>query len=262
MVARLVRDEEAAGSSPAIPTDDPPFGAGLRLYRPIRFQAPRALGQDVAMYVPAVFAEQDESKISELIRRAPLAELVVHDGTELRATAVPLLFDSATNRLIGHLARPNDVGKAAASGTVIGIACLAIFRGADGYISPSAYPSKREHGKVVPTWNYETVHVHGRLVVRDDREFTLNIVERLTNHFESTREVPWSVSDAPADYIEGMLKAIVGIEVLIERVEAKRKLSQNRPIDDQAGVRDDLASRGLGAQALLDQMNNLVKETT
>jgi transcriptional regulator len=205
------------------------------------------------MYQPSSFLESDPSEIIELIRIAPLAQVVIHGDDGFHATPVPLLFDAEQHRLIGHLARPNDVGKMGAS-LGVPLDCLVMFPGADGYISPSAYPSKTEHGKVVPTWNYETVHVHGRFVVHDDADWVLDIVSKLTNHFEADRAVPWSVLDAPHDYIATMLKGIVGIEILIDRIEAKRKLSQNRPDGDQAGVRADLADRGTLGQALLARM--------
>ena len=121
-------------------------------------------------------------------------------------------------------------------------------------MSPSAYPSKTEHGKVVPTWNYETAHVHGYLRTHPDATRTLSAVRMLTAHFEADRDEPWSDSDAPASYIEGLLRSIVAIEISIDRIEAKQKFSQNRPVPDQQGVLTDLASRGPSAADLLSQM--------
>jgi transcriptional regulator len=200
------------------------------------------------MYQPAAFVESDPHVVAELIRLAPLAQLVIHSPEGFHATPVPMLFDAPENRLLGHLARPNDVAKVAADAP---LECLAMFGGVDGYVSPSAYPSKAEHGKVVPTWNYETVHVHGRLIVHDDSAWVLGIVSRMSDYFEADRSIPWSVLDAPHEYISVMLKGIVGIEISIDRIEAKRKLSQNRPEADQEGVRADLADRGTPMSDLL-----------
>ena len=137
------------------------------------------------------------------------------------------------------------------------VEALAIFTGANAYVSPNWYPSKAEHGKVVPTWNYETVHVRGHLVVHDEREWKLALVTRLTEHHESRSTQPWAVADAPPDYIERCSKAIVGIEVRITSIQAKRKLSQNRPGHDVAGVIDGLAEAGGDAARVAEAMRSL-----
>jgi len=141
--------------------------------------------------------------------------------------------------LHGHLARNNDQWKLDAAGE-----SLAIVRGPNAYITPGWYASKVEHGRVVPTWNYVTAHVYGQLIVHDDAEWTENLVRRLTTKHEAYRDHPWSVDDAPRAFIEGQLRAIVGIELLITRIEAKAKLSQNRPPADVAGVIEGLRERG------------------
>ena len=184
---------------------------------------------------------------------SPLAQLVVSSADAFLATPVPLLFDTTGSKLIGHLAKPNDVGRFALK-EPDGVPCIAMFTGASGYVSPSAYPSKQEHGKVVPTWNYETVHVHGRLLVHPDAERTLAAVRALTGVFETDRPEPWADTDAPADYIDSLLKVIVAIEISIDRIDAKQKLSQNRPPADQQGVLADLSQRGPAAAGLRDQM--------
>lgn len=198
------------------------------------------------MYLPPAFAETDRAVLHDLIAGAGAASLVTVVDGELFATTVPLLLDpdhGDQGRLIGHLARANPQARRSSSE----VAALTIFTGLSGYISPSLYPSKAEHGKVVPTWNYEAVHAWGPLVVHDDPVWTLDLVTRLTDHHERRQhEVdraagldgpgPWAVADAPAEFIEGQLRAIVGIEIPITRLVGKRKLSQNRPEVDQQGV--------------------------
>jgi transcriptional regulator len=210
------------------------------------------------MYKPTAFAVHDLDDIKAMLLRAPLAQIVVSSEGTFLATPAPLLLDASGTKLIGHLAKPNDVGRHALA-SADGLLCIAIFTGVDGYVSPSAYPSKVEHGKVVPTWNYETVHVHGRLRTHPDAECTLAAVRMLTAQFEADRTEPWADTDAPTDYIEGLLRAIVAIEMTIDRIEAKQKFSQNRPAPDQHGVLTDLAKRGPSADALLAQMQTVLQ---
>jgi transcriptional regulator len=197
-----------------------------------------------AMYAPPAFAIHDPETLAALIARAPLATLVVAGPDGLQAAHLPLLHDPEagpeTGVLIGHLARGNPV---AARG---GVPALAVFAGPDAYVSPGFYASKRQHGKVVPTWDYEAVHVHGRLERFDEPEALLRVVSILTDRFEAERSAPWSVSDAPEPYIAGMLRAIVGVRLVIERVEGARKLSQNKNAADFNGVRAGLAASDRG----------------
>ncbi len=190
------------------------------------------------MYLPSSFAENDPDEIARIVDTHPLAQLVVGGSDGLVATPVPMLrvVDPATGvtTFRGHLAKANPA-------LVEGPALL-LFLGVDAYVSPSAYPSKAEHGRVVPTWNYETVQVRGNLVLHPEPAWVLDIVRALTNVHESHRNAPWSVEDAPSDYIDGMLRAIVGIEVMPTSIVAKRKLSQNRSQADSAGVVADLAA--------------------
>jgi transcriptional regulator len=137
------------------------------------------------------------------------------------------------------------------------VEALAIFTGANAYVSPNWYPSKAEHGKVVPTWNYETVHIRGHLVVHDETEWKRSLVTRLTEHHESRFDLPWAIADAPADYIDTMLKAIVGIEVQITSIQAKRKLSQNRPEADISGSIAGLTEAGGESALVADAMRSL-----
>jgi transcriptional regulator len=198
------------------------------------------------MYIPAHFAP-DEATVTELLRRHGAADLVTLTAEGLVATMLPFVYvpDAGEHgALHGHLARNNAQWKLPARGEA-----LAIVRGPDAYITPSWYTSKAEHGRVVPTWNYVTAHVYGRLVIRDDPDWTENLVRRLTAKHEAGRAHPWSVDDAPRAFIEGQLRAIVGVELAITRIEAKAKLSQNRPAADVAGVIAGLRERGDTASA-------------
>ncbi|MNE19478.1 Protease synthase and sporulation protein PAI 2 [compost metagenome] len=193
------------------------------------------------MYVPAVFKDTDLSSLHQQIQSTRLAILVTSDEQGLQASHLPLLLDpeaGPNGTLYGHLAKANPHWRALAAGAE----AMLIFAGADAYVSPDFYPSKGEHGKVVPTWNYLAVHAYGRADVFTDAQRLLELVGALTDRHEGGRTKPWAVSDAPADYIDGMLKAIVGFAVPIERLQGKRKLSQNRSAADSAGVREGLAS--------------------
>jgi transcriptional regulator len=193
------------------------------------------------MYVPAHFAADDDT-VSDLLARHGAADLVTATADGLLATFLPFIYDpSAGERgaLLGHVARNNDQWKSPVLGEV-----LVIVRGPDAYVSPAWYASKAEHGRVVPTWNYVTAHVYGRLVVHDDPAWVDDIVRWLTGKHEAASRQPWSVDDAPARYVAGQLRAIVGVEVAITRIEAKAKLSQNRPDADIDGVIAGLRDRG------------------
>jgi transcriptional regulator len=193
------------------------------------------------MYVPAHFAA-DDAAVGELLERHGAADLVTLTAEGLVATMLPFAYVPEIGEhgaLHGHVARNNPQWKLPAQGEA-----LAIVRGPDAYISPAFYASKAEHGRVVPTWNYVTAHVYGELVVHDDTRWTEGVVRRLTGKHEAGSEHPWSVDDAPHGFIEGQLRAIVGIELLITRIEAKAKLSQNRPAADVAGVIAGLHARG------------------
>jgi transcriptional regulator len=198
------------------------------------------------VYVPAHFAAPDVETVRDLLRHHAAADLVTNTATGLLATLLPFVYDESDGehgRLLGHLARNNDQWREAAIGEA-----LVIVRGPDAYVSPSWYASKREHGRVVPTWNYVTVHAHGPLVVHDDPAWVESLVRRLTAKHENHRAEPWSVDDAPPAFVAGQLRAIVGIEIPITRVEAKLKLSQNRPAD-VPGVIDGLEADGTHAAA-------------
>jgi transcriptional regulator len=197
------------------------------------------------VYLPRPFAA-DAQRTRELLGDVVVGELVTATKEGPLATLLPWVVNLEGERLLGHLARPNRQWQTPWLGQA-----LVIATGTNGYISPSWYASKAEHGRVVPTWNYLTLHVYGELVVHDDPGWVRDLVDRLTDRHESGRPTPWRVDDAPADYLEGQLRAIVGVELAIDRVEAKLKLSQNKSADDVAGViaglaaddRTDLAER-------------------
>jgi transcriptional regulator len=189
------------------------------------------------VYIPAHF-KPDEGAVEELLSHSGAADLITSTADGLLATMLPFLYDAPGSRpgigelgaLVGHVARANSQWRVPA------LEAMVIVRGPDAYISPSWYATKREHGRVVPTWNYLTAHVYGQLVIHDDVEWLEALVRRLTLNYESGRSHPWSVDDAPADYFAGQLRAIVGVEILIERIEAKAKLGQNRSAEDMAGA--------------------------
>jgi len=198
------------------------------------------------VYVPAHFAA-DDAAVHELLTHHGAADLVTATPVGLLATLLPFVYDPAVGErgaLLGHLARNNEQWRQ----PVLGQA-LVIVRGPDAYVSPGWYASKAEHGRVVPTWNYVTAHVHGQLVVHDDPAWVEALVRRLTGRHEAQSARPWSVDDAPAAFIAGQLRAIVGVELVISRVEAKAKLSQNRPAADVDGVIAGLQERGDHASA-------------
>lgn len=198
------------------------------------------------MYVPAHFAVDDQS-ISELLAGHGAVDLVTSTTHGLVATLLPFVYDPTVGRsgaLLGHLARNNPQWQ----DEVLGEA-LAIVRGPDAYVTPSWYASKAEHGRVVPTWNYVTAHVYGQLVVHDDPAWLDTQVRRLTDRHESSRSPGWGVDDAPPRFVAGQLRAIVGVELVISRIEAKAKLSQNRPAADVDGVIGGLVDEGNHATA-------------
>jgi len=184
------------------------------------------------MYLPEDFRESDAETVAEIIRANPLGALVTVQDGALVADHIPFLFDRARNRLFAHVARANPLWSRADRNQD----ALVIFQGGDRYVTPSWYPSKRRSGKVVPTWNYEVVHVYGRLVAQDDSLAAREVVETLTRQHEERRPAPWAVGDAPQDYVATLLKAIVAIEIDITGIAAKRKLSQNLREEDREGV--------------------------
>lgn len=194
------------------------------------------------MYLPKHFEQPDADAIARLLVAHPLATLAWPSADGLTAEHLPLLWDrsagdGAHGTLRGHVARANPVWREAANAEV-----LAVFQGPQAYITPSWYPSKAATAKVVPTWNYAVVHMHGRLRITEDAAWLRRLVGRLTDTHEASRAHRWQVDDAPADYIEQMLRAIVGIEIELTLIQGKWKVSQNRSASDRAGVAAGLAS--------------------
>jgi transcriptional regulator len=193
---------------------------------------------DPQLYVPR-FNVMDADGVRPFVEAVATAQLVTvgEDGLP-DATFLPVLWEG--DRLVGHVARANAHWRRIVDGS----SGLAIVTGPDTYVSPSWYATKAEHGKVVPTWNYSVVHLRGRVVVHDDPEWVRGLVSRLTDRHESDRDERWHVTDAPEDYIAKNLRPIVGVELVVESVEAKAKLSQNRSDEDRAGVAAGLAADG------------------
>ncbi len=193
------------------------------------------------MYLPSAFRQDDLAELHAQLQASPLALLTSAGAAGVQASHLPLLLapdEGEFGTLYGHFARANphwrDLQGSAEA--------LAVFSGPDAYISPGWYPAKAEHGKVVPTWNYIAVHARGPVELIEEPEHLLQIVSRLSDQHENGRERPWAVSDAPREYIDSMLRAIVGFALPIRRLEGKWKLGQNRSAADQAGVRDGLAA--------------------
>ena len=205
------------------------------------------------MYVPRFNAMDDAGEIRALVASVGAAELVTvaPDGFPT-ATLLPVIWDG--DRLVFHMARANPQWRSIRPGDP----ALAVVTGPEAYVSPAWYATKAEHGRVVPTWNYSAVHVTGRVRRHEDPEWVRRAVTLLTEQHESQRAEPWAVTDAPATYVDKQLRAIVGLEVTIERVEGKAKLSQNRSEEDRAGVVAGLRTEG-GAResAVAEQMEQL-----
>ena len=209
------------------------------------------------MYVPAAFQRHDLAQLHGLIRQQPLASLISHSAAGLQASHLPLWLaadEGEFGTLYGHFARANSQWRTLAAEAEV----LAIFTGAEGYISPNWYPSKAEHGKAVPTWDYQSVHAYGQLELFDDAERLIQLLGRLTEQHESPQPQPWAMADAPRDYIDKMLQAIVGFRLPIQRLEGQWKLSQNRSSADRAGVHQALsASPDADARNLAAQIKHL-----
>ena len=187
------------------------------------------------MYTPKHFEETHADVLDGLIRTYPFATMVVSTANGLVANHLP--FELVDGVLHGHVARGNELVQ------MDGVEVLLVFHGPDGYISPNWYPSKHETGREVPTWNYAVVHVHGRLRVIDDAVWMRGLLDTLTDRHEAGQLQPWKVADAPEAHIRKSLRAIVGLEVTIDRIEGKFKLSQNHPARNRAGVIDGLHQR-------------------
>lgn len=212
------------------------------------------------MYLPSHFEEARPGPLHELMQAHPLG-LLIANGADAEggpvANAIPFLLDpeptaeAPHGTLICHVARANPVWREADGRQV-----LVVFQASQGYISPNWYPVKAQHGKVVPTWNYAMVQARGRLQAQDDPEVVRGIVTRLTRRHEASQPKPWAVTDAPPDFTDTMLRAIVGIRIPLQSLVGKFKLSQNRPATDVTGVVQGLrAGGGASQQALAEAMD-------
>lgn len=210
------------------------------------------------MYIPKQFDEPRVELMHELVRAYPLATLVTHSAGGLNANHIPLHLSGSPapyGALRGHIARANPLFGEIAGG----IEALAIFHGPDSYITPSWYATKQETGKVVPTWNYAVVHAYGVLRVVDDASWLRAQLDSLTEHNEASFPEPWAVSDAPADHIERVMAAIVGVEMVITSLLGKWKVSQNQPTQNRIGVISGLEASGFPES---EAMAALVKAAT
>lgn len=202
----------------------------------------------VTMYIPAHFAETRPEELQRIIRDNPLGMLITHGDEGLDADHIPLEFDASTGAhgmLIGHVARANTLWQRCPTGTPV----MVVFRGTDAYISPNWYPSKHESHRQVPTWNYEVVHAHGTITVRDDERFARRVVALLTRRHEATEPKPWKMGDSEPEVINTMLQKIVGFEITITSLVGKVKFSQNRETRDRLAAADALDARGKQAIA-------------
>ena len=195
------------------------------------------------MYVPAEFEETNIEIMHELIKKYPLGILLTHGQRGLDANHLPFELDTEVTELgvlHAHVARKNSVWQDVQDGDEV----LVVFRAGDAYISPQWYPSKQEHHQQVPTWNYQVIHAYGKVKIRDDERYVRGVVARLTRTHEAKQAEPWKMSDAPKSYIETMLKAIVGIEIEITKIQGKSKLGQNKEHRDIIGVAKALSITG------------------
>lgn len=200
------------------------------------------------MYIPAHFAETRPEELQRIMREHPLGMLVNHGSAGLDADHIPFEFDAGAGpqgALLAHVARSNPLWQRCPSGTPV----MVVFRGAQAYISPNWYPSKHETHRQVPTWNYEVVHAHGTLTVRDDERFVRRVLAHLTRRHEASEPKPWKMGESEPAFIDERLRNIVGIDIAITSLVGKVKLSQNREARDRLNAADTLDARGHGALA-------------
>lgn len=209
------------------------------------------------MYLPKQFAEPRAEELHRIVRENSLGMLVTNTASGLEGNHLPFLLDADAGSgglLVAHVARANPVWREVRDGDEV----LVVFRGVQGYISPNWYPGKQETHRRVPTWNYEVVHAHGTIHVRDDEKYVRGVVARLTRQHEADQAQPWKMGDAPSDYIADQLSHIVGIEVRIARLEGKRKLNQHHELQDREGAIRGLETRG--QHGLAQAMKDLAKQ--
>jgi transcriptional regulator len=207
------------------------------------------------MYIPRANIEDRIPVLHKLMEEQPFASLITVGSSGLFASHIPMVLEQngAMGRLKGHISRANTQWR----DYTHSVQALAIFSGPQHYITPTWYPEKQETGKVVPTWNYVVVHAYGHLKVIEDGDWLMSHLQSLVNIHEADSPVPWKVGDAPPDYIASQLKGIVGLEMVVERIEGKWKVSQNRSEQDRRGVARGLAelntTESLAMEALVQQ---------
>jgi transcriptional regulator len=193
------------------------------------------------MHIPKVFEQTDINQLESIIVNYPFASLVTHSKNGLEVNHLPLFLDKSAGKYVlqGHIAKANKLWKMLKDKPEV----LVIFHGPNCYISPNYYPTKKEDGRAVPTWNYVAVHVKGQLFFSDDAEFKLEMLNNLTFQHEQKESQPWSINDAPEEYIERMLPAIVGLKIEVSEITGQSKISQNQPEVNQQGVVDGLSAK-------------------
>ena len=205
------------------------------------------------MYLPKHFSVDDPALLAQLIAEYPLATIVGSLENQLEVNHLPLMLSSDRTKLYGHIARVNPLVKVAVSSNT---SITAIFNGPQAYVTPAWYPSKKETGKVVPTWNYAVVHAQGDIKLIEDAQWLRSHVAQMTNIHEPTYQSNWKLDDAPEDYVQMMLKAIIGIEIEVKSLVGKFKLSQNRPAQDYAAVVETIEK---SPQEVLQEMRKYMK---
>jgi transcriptional regulator len=205
------------------------------------------------MYLPKHFSVDDPALLAQLIAEYPLATIVGSLENQLEVNHLPLMLSSDRTKLYGHIARVNPLVKVAGSSNT---SVTAIFNGPQAYVTPAWYPSKKETGKVVPTWNYAVVHAQGNIKLIEDAQWLRSHVAQMTNIHEPTYQSNWKLDDAPEDYVQMMLKAIIGIEIEVKSLVGKFKLSQNRPAQDYAAVVETIEK---SPQEVLQEMRKYMK---
>ena len=205
------------------------------------------------MYLPKHFAVEDQALLAQLISEYPLATLIGNLEGHLEVNHLPLMLSADKTKLYGHIARVNPLIKIANSSNTN---VTAVFNGPNAYVTPAWYPSKKETGKVVPTWNYAVVHVEGAIKLIEDPQWLRSHVAQMTNIHEPTYQSDWKLDDAPEEYVQMMLRAIVGIEIEIQGMVGKFKLSQNRPAEDYDAVVGELKQ---SPQEMLHEMLKYMK---
>ncbi len=205
------------------------------------------------MYIPKYHALTDVATMHNHIKEHPLGAWVCNAQRELIANHIPFVLNPQHGnhgRLLGHVSRANPVWRELSTGA----RSVVMFMGPHAYISPSWYPGKHQHGKVVPTWNYVTVHAHGMARAIEDSNWILDVIGRLTNAQESRRQQPWKLSDAPQEYIEKMLRAVVGIEITIDQLEGRLKVSQDEDKQDRLGTVEGLRQTSESSSQVLAEL--------